>query len=130
MAEPSIGPSSKSYKATLTEKKKPVLNRADTIEKELIGQLNEKVLSAGANLLYDIGEHKLDDGPGISSELSLIDFEQIPAQTKIMSSIKLVCRPPFLRKGSSGKRGSVCSEGGSSDNSDSIDRMLKNPGPL
>jgi hypothetical protein len=129
MDDPSIGTSPNSHKATLTEKKMPVLNRADTIVEELMERLNENVLPAEANLLYDLGGHKLYDAPGISSE-SIIDFGQIPPQTKIMTSTKIVNRPPLLRKGSNGKRGSVYSEGNISDNSDRIHIMLKDPGPV
>ena len=39
----------------------------------------------------------------------------------------MVNRPPLLRKGSSGKRGSVCSEGGSSDDSGRMSKILENP---
>lgn len=51
MADPNIGTSPKSYNAVAQPKKRPVLNRADTIEEELMGKFTEKVLSVERNLL-------------------------------------------------------------------------------
>jgi hypothetical protein len=126
MADQSIGPFPKSHNAVAQPKKRLVLNRSDTIEEELMGRFSEKVLSAEANLLYDLRPRHLDDDLEISEE-SIIEFEQIPAHTKIMTSNKIVNRAPLLQKGSCGKWGEVYSEGGRSDDSGRNSKILQKP---
>jgi hypothetical protein len=95
----------------------PVMMRSNTIEEELLGQFGERPLSPMGNLLSDIEPRILDDGPGVSSN-SITDFLRVPAHMKIISSNKIVGQSSLKRKESRGKRGSICSEGGSSGEED------------
>ena len=96
------------------------LVRSNTIDARLMGGFEG---TAQPNLLFDLEARGLEDGGGVSSN-SFVDFLRIPAHVKIMGSDKVVGQPPLMRRRSSGKRGSICSEGGSGDD---LDRQTEIP---